>query len=336
MENTRFLTAIEETSDLVETKDENVSSEGAIAGEISPPKNDLIDLEAEAGTVKARRPRAVDQFFASQKQFDMLSPIKSKPVCEATTDPTQESLELKLEGSDFLSRPQYQTQCVQPNDSTITMKDTSLDNLLIQDQPEAEDPTDDVKQGTAALDNLSRKRLQNEMEPAVFDVPRATKILHREESAVPEFKENAQPILKFSSETDKLFKLEAVAVGEQDGPRETLGEGKSSDWKKSSDEETAGGCEGVQGRKDGDSDVDPNIPDVAENENAPNQGFNMTLDMTLRSSGGIAFASGLFLAIDEALDPLVGVFVPHGRRRRGANIVAVCIPIVLAIYFLFF
>ena len=75
--------------------------------------------------------------------------------------------------------------------------------------------------------------------------------------------------------------------------------------------------------------------DVHENQ-APSQGFNMTLDMTLRTSGGVAFASGLFLAIDEALDPLVGALVPHGRRKRGTNIVVVGIPVLLALYYLLF
>lgn len=88
------------------------------------------------------------------------------------------------------------------------------------------------------------------------------------------------------------------------------------------------------GQEDAGRDVDVKLSDATEN--APNPVFNKTLDMTLRTSGGIAFASGLFLAIDEALDPLVGFLVPYGRRYRGANIVAVCIPIILAIYFLLF
>lgn len=48
--------------------------------------------------------------------------------------------------------------------------------------------------------------------------------------------------------------------------------------------------------------------------------FNKTLDMTLRSSGPLAFGVGLLLVIDEMLDPIVGFLLPYGLRRRGANL----------------
>lgn len=44
----------------------------------------------------------------------------------------------------------------------------------------------------------------------VFDVPRMTKMAHREESVVPEFRANAEPLLKFSPDTEKLFNPEIM------------------------------------------------------------------------------------------------------------------------------
>lgn len=95
--------------------------------------------------------------------------------------------------------------------------------------------------------------------------------------------------------------------------------------------------EAADERQHEESDVETEPPSAATGfRNVSYRGFNKTLDMTLRQSGGVAIASGLFLAIDEALDPLVGALVPHGRRRRGMNIIAVCIPILIALYYFLF
>lgn len=74
----------------------------------------------------------------------------------------------------------------------------------------------------------------------VFDVPRATKIPHREEQRqVPKFQENAEPLLQFASDSENIFNPARMAGKVESNDSERESQEAAADQKVSLEEFTA-------------------------------------------------------------------------------------------------
>ncbi|XP_022655195.1 uncharacterized protein LOC111247914 [Varroa destructor] len=345
-------------------------------------KNIVKDLPSH---IKSKVDRFVEHFGAAGAP----SPIKPLRVIEthAADADSEESLELKINNT-FVVPPlgDLVSKCIQHNGSQMSTGQQSNINLseLQQDATMASDIEEQARLNEVEnsehdndkeariiaelkdKDLLSRKRSQTEMEPAAFELPRATKYPHKDFPALPEFRSDSPPLMTFGDGYEDVFRarlsskdacIQNITSFEEDMSVQeisaNIGAGILTDLEEKqkypavspSKEEPLVIQNEAQSHESviqpSPMPVERNEPEGAEtqsidlNKTSAGDYFNKTLDMTLRTSGFSACGLGMLLAFDEMLDPAVGPLLPYGLRRRGANVIIFIASLVFAILFWF-
>ncbi|XP_003746507.1 uncharacterized protein LOC100899657 [Galendromus occidentalis] len=327
----------QQTSPQTGTSDNLKENTASIAQEENGNVATNIDENILAATDK-KGSRQVDDFFSQQARGDIPSPIKPET---AKADATMESLDLKL---DDTSPRKPQSACIQPQDVSTDLTDMFEVNILETSAETASSKVDADQTQTELMNESasSRKRPQTEMEPAVFEVPRMSKHPHTDSPPLPEFHEDSEPLIKFSSDSESVFRV-ALSGGNADDSVEPMSFQENSCIQRSGDklEDSDAGSATYIINSDSVSGEIETGNDVLQGGAMSSSDAGATDDTAAASSkktengSGASVGLSLLKSIDEALDPLVRVFLPVIRRKPGLNTAVVCIPLVVAsiVYF---